>query len=896
MKRHTLESYATPCLPVRRPGTTANLAALPVAVLLLLGLALPARAQHFLFTNIWVQYCTNGTGDLKADGNNRNVAYNAVSNQVYVGYRGSPSAVDVFDGAAGSFLGTLPDSSTVATYSVGVGDDGVIYGVPLANGVSGANLNIYSWTNWQSDIYHCYVQSGSDATSLGQVQGKRVGDSMAVTGAGANTLILLWVNVGINATNYALLFSTTDGVNFTPTLLYVPSLPVLFNDAGPQHGLAFYTNNTFLVKVGTSLYEVQYPANSASLPSPVTATIIGTNSVGGSTGQSYELSYSPPGNLLAVLGPMVNSTPASLEVNLFGAASFANLNNEGTTNAPHFTSNGNLTGGVALGGAGKTNALYVLDSNNALWAWSLTFVAAPVAPSITTAPVGGSAYTNIGSFTFTVTAAGSAPLFYQWQFNTASNLATATSISLATNSSYTINPLTTSASGWYDVVISNTAGVTSSVPVLLSVSTGFQSPYVTNLWALAADNSEPYLDTSYNTRGLAFDPSTMSVLVAEHATVNIYVLNATNGSLEYELTTPSTGLPSGSIFPLGQVVVADDGVAYCCNVSSYQPGQQTGNNDFSITRFDAVINPTNANYNFEVAWTGDPGAFQPLNPGASSQDRWGDSMAVRGAGTNTQILLGTYETIGANEFGTGPGTNVAILTTTDGTNFTSTTIAVTNAPDGFSYLGVAWGTNNTFWTKSPGFDLRQVQYDLTTGIGTVIQDFSSTASAGSLNQIAGIGLDNSNNILAGVNLGDTPNDLELFQIPSAGFPPQAYYQAFFPAYNPNINGNAATTIKYPYIFSLDANNGIIALTYAIPPPPIVPYNITAVTNHAGSVVLTWQSVAQRTYQVQYTGAVLANNTAWTNLGSPITATNSTTTYTDATSPRPAARYYRISGH
>jgi len=48
--------------------------------------------------------------------------------------------------------------------------------------------------------------------------------------------------------------------------------------------------------------------------------------------------------------------------------------------------------------------------------------------------------------------------------------------------------------------------------------------------------------------------------------------------------------------------------------------------------------------------------------------------------------------------------------------------------------------------------------------------------------------------------------------------------------------------------------------------------------------------------VQYTGAVLANNTAWTNLGSPITATNSTTTYTDATSPRPAARYYRISGH
>jgi hypothetical protein len=419
---------------------------------------------------------------------------------------------------------------------------------------------------------------------------------------------------------------------------------------------------------------------------------------------------------------------------------------------------------------------------------------------------------------------------------------------------------------------------------------------------LAADNSQPYLDTGYNTRGLAFDPNTMSVLVAEHAAAQIYALNPTNGQLKFMTTTPLTGLPSGSIFPLGQVVVADDGVAYCCNVSSYQPGQQTGGGvDFSITRFDSVItatngdgsiNPTNT---FEAAFTGDPGAYSPGNIGVSSQDRWGDSMAIRGAGTNTQILLGSYETItdgsGNHLFGTGFGTNVSILTTTDGTNFTPTTIVVTNAPDGFAYLGVAWGSSNTFWAKSPGFNLRQVQYDLNTGIGTVVLSFATTASAGSLSSVCGIGLDVSNNILAGVNVGDAPNDLELFQIPSLGFPPEAYYQTFFPAYNANDNGNAATTIKFPYIFSLDANNGIIGLQYSI---PLLPFSlVTSVINQ--SLVLTWQSVLGRTYQLQATSA-LSDTPSWTDVGSPITApASSTLSYTNA-SLTGLPQFYRVVAH
>ena len=265
-------------------------------------------------------------------------------------------------------------------------------------------------------------------------------------------------------------------------------------------------------------------------------------------------------------------------------------------------------------------------------------------------------------------------------------------------------------------------------------------------------------------------------------------------------------------------------------------------------------------------------------------------MAVRGGGTNTQILLGTYVTLQNGLFGTGRGTNVAIFTTTDGQNFSPTTITVTNAPDGFSYLGVAWGIGNTFWTKSPGYDLREVEYDLTTGIGKVILDFSASASAGSLSSLCGIGLDVSNNILAGVNTSDTPNDLELFQIPTLGFPPQSYYQSFFPTNNPNINGNAATTVKYPYIFSLDANNGIIALKYSI---PLLPFGIVNTTVN-NKEILTWQTIIGHTYQLQSVTS-LAAPVVWANVGSPYTANASGTQSYTNTINTGSALYYRVIG-
>ncbi|MCS7064201.1 MAG: hypothetical protein NZM04_09210 [Methylacidiphilales bacterium] len=56
--------------------------------------------------------------------------------------------------------------------------------------------------------------------------------------------------------------------------------------------------------------------------------------------------------------------------------------------------------------------------------------------------------------------------------------------------------------------------------------------------------------------------------------------------------------------------------------------------------------------------------------------------------------------------------------------------------------------------------------------------------------------------------------------------------------------------------------------------------------------LTWKSVAGKTYQVQFTDNLSTPN--WQNLGSPITATGSTTQFTDTTVPPTAVRrFYRV---
>jgi hypothetical protein len=96
---------------------------------------------------------------------------------------------------------------------------------------------------------------------------------------------------------------------------------------------------------------------------------------------------------------------------------------------------------------------------------TLTVNSAPVAPSITTQPA-NQTVTAGQTATFSVVAAGTAPLSYQWQKN-------GSDITNATAASYTTPVTTTADSGtMFRVVVSNTAGNMTSNSAMLTVNPG----------------------------------------------------------------------------------------------------------------------------------------------------------------------------------------------------------------------------------------------------------------------------------------------------------------------------------------------------------------------------------------------------------------------------------------
>ena len=853
----------------------------------------PARAQTYGLSNTWTQLAAASptTNNIDTANDTRVMCYYAASNQVLVNNK-STHIITLYDGTLGASNGVISyPSLTGGNFTVnkiGFGTDGIFYGANLNTTVSASSAyKLYSWTNFSATPYLAYATTSGDAIgtyTTANSTSLRVGDTWAITGGGTNTMIL----AGVNTKNLFVLLSTPDGTNFTPTVLTVPTLPT--PGGGVQFGIAFYTNNTFLVNPDASggsgnLYLVQFPSNFASLTSPVTATILATDS--GLAGDWLDLSYNAAAGLLATHGnATTNITLYSLPSTNF--AGLASLSATGFAFSTSTSINGNETGDVALGGAGLTNAIYTLDTSAGLQATAILFTAAAISPSITDEPAGGTVFTTLGSYSFSVAAIGTLPLAYQWQYNAVSNQATAANIAGATNASFTLSNLSVSNTGWYDVLITNTGGVTSSIPVLLTVSAPISSSYVSNLWSIAPGTSAyPYLDsTSYNTRGLAYDTNTMTVLlsgVGETAYLGIYVLDANTGSNyqgaspNYQLNTIGIGY-TGDQFDLDQVGVGDDGVVYACNL--YDTGSTPAT--FGIFSWSSV----NSNALPYAAYgPGDPS-------GAEGQDRWGDTMAVRGAGTNTQILFGTYA-----GFDSGPSTNAALFTTSDGVDFSPTLLVVTNVavPAGFCSLGIAFGAGNTFWAKSPGYDLRQIAFDPVSGNCSLIQDIpTATNGAAAFSSMSAICLDVQNNLLAGITFNDVPNDLSLFVLGTGtNTPPYLFDQAFFPSNNGNSQDNGATSVKYPRIYSLDVNNGIQALTYSV---PLVPFTITSVSDtKASGVILMWQSVSNHTYQVQFATAL--SGTTWTNLGSPIVAGGETTAYDDtSTNASRTAGYYRVVGH
>ena len=217
----------------------------------------------------------------------------------------------------------------------------------------------------------------------------------------------------------------------------------------------------------------QQASYSVLLPATPALTVV-NEAANGATCASTECQYRLEVNDNSPIGTQSYFLVAIQGLNAGGTALTPTVQDNGTSWAVTLDANHSVTlnkgmvsagGSVTIGGA-TTNLradaqTMTITDDGPVWGPSIT--TAPVAPTITTPPV-NQTVTAGQTATFTVVAAGTAPLSYQWQKNAAN-------IAGANSSSYTMLVTTTADSGsTFAAVITNTAGTVTSTAATLTVN------------------------------------------------------------------------------------------------------------------------------------------------------------------------------------------------------------------------------------------------------------------------------------------------------------------------------------------------------------------------------------------------------------------------------------------
>ncbi len=203
-----------------------------------------------------------------------------------------------------------------------------------------------------------------------------------------------------------------------------------------------------------------------------------------------------------------------------------------------------------------------------------------------------------------------------------------------------------------------------SMVALLS-SGAFAQQLMSPLFKVEDGTSLAWLNGNNQTRGMAYNPQTGHLLVADNDSVagnKIHVLDPVLGS-EIGTGLNNSGIGGGTV-NVAKVGVAADGRIYLTNIAL------SGANFRLYAYSDESATPT-------VAYAETPATA-----------RLGDSLAVTGSGNATKILVAGID-----------NPNVALLTTNDGgQTFTKQEITLSPAPVGLNFI--CWDTDGTnFWSR-----------------------------------------------------------------------------------------------------------------------------------------------------------------------------------------------------
>jgi hypothetical protein len=236
---------------------------------------------------------------------------------------------------------------------------GVVYAANLAESATVDKFTVYRWQDDDPDTIPTI------AFGPGDVFGSdRCGDQFKVRGSGVNTQLL----VGARNQEKCAVFTTTDGVTFTPTVFEVPGAgPTSFFqcDFGAGDTVWAKASGGRLLHVsfdlGTGLAAIEQAFTTAQFPSGVAP--IGLDPARNLLGAVHI--GENPNNLRLYDHTLIGEPGGLLDLEFF----------------PTDNPNGNGSGGVDFG----NNRVYALDTNNGIVAMNITFTPAVPAPAVLTA-------------------------------------------------------------------------------------------------------------------------------------------------------------------------------------------------------------------------------------------------------------------------------------------------------------------------------------------------------------------------------------------------------------------------------------------------------------------------------------------------------------------------------
>jgi hypothetical protein len=707
------------------------------------------------------------TGNLE-----RGIGYNPVTkNVLLLGRFGGPKVyvLNAADGGDGSVdtgeprvLSLIDEAGegpvvggTFTLNLVGGAEDGAVYACNLATSLG--TVRIYRWANDQPDTPVSVAYSGDPLEGLaspGTGQDIRFGDNFAVRGSGTGTQLIQVARNG----KYVLIYTTTDGLAFTPKVFTSPAL-----QGKGGLGVAFGAGNTFWSKVnGASLQRVQFDLGTGQLQ--VLGEVATTVIAAGVTG----LAVDPVARRLATVDYAAHTLAVYDISDPAGPIPIGDPLPFPTANA-----NANGTAAAALGG----EDVFGLDTNNGLLAARIEKSVVADPPVIVTQPAGATVYAG-GSHTFGVAAQGTPPFSYQWLFDDNVFLPG------ATNAQLTLTNLTPAQSGRYSVAITNAAGFVVSGPATLTVRETLATGVLKPLWSLNPGD-RPYLTTDNTQRGVAWNPATGNVLLATRSPSNtVVVLDAATGATKHFLrntTADDSPLFTSGTLVLNMIGVADDGVVYAANLVT-----------------DGATSPL-----VLYRWPNDGPDAVPEALGGVAElaiaERWGDTFDVRGRGASTQILLGTR--------GLAPqeGRKFAVLSTTDGFTFTGQIFTVADAPASGFGLGIAFGPGNTVFGTANGQPLVHAAFNPADGSAVLARAYSAEQIP---TAVSFFGFRTEGNLLAAVAL-ESPDNVRLYDLADLDAPGALDQQLILPE-QPNVNGTGAVDFGGDRVFVLDTNHGLRA--------------------------------------------------------------------------------------